>query len=77
MPPAAATECERTGWTFEMIATVAPVWAAASAALWPARPAPMIKTSWEGTNGDSMEGGRLAALRCLVACVAGGELGVT
>jgi hypothetical protein len=32
MPPAAATECERTGWTFEMIATVAPAWAAASAA---------------------------------------------
>ena len=25
MPPAAATEWERTGWTFEMIATVAPV----------------------------------------------------
>ena len=25
MPPAAATECERTGWTLEMIATVAPV----------------------------------------------------
>ena len=24
MPPAAATECERTGWTLEMIATVAP-----------------------------------------------------
>ena len=24
MPPAAATECERTGWTLLMIATVAP-----------------------------------------------------
>jgi hypothetical protein len=27
---------------------VAPVWAAASAARWPASPAPMISTSWEG-----------------------------
>ena len=24
MPPAAALECERTGWTLDMIATVAP-----------------------------------------------------
>ena len=48
IPPAAATECERTGWTFETIATVAPVWAAASAARCPASPAPMIRTSWEG-----------------------------
>ncbi len=49
MPPAAATECERTGWTLEMMATVAPVWAAARAARWPASPAPMISTSCEGT----------------------------
>src|SRR5664280_136139 len=45
MPPAAATECERTGWTLLMIATVAPSSAAASAARWPASPAPMINTS--------------------------------
>jgi len=31
-----------------MTATVAPLWAAASAARWPASPAPMINTSWEG-----------------------------
>src|SRR5215208_730931 len=48
MPPAAALECERTGWTLLMIATVAPERAAASAARWPARPAPMINTSCEG-----------------------------
>src|SRR3954447_24199516 len=48
MPPAAATECERTGWTLLMIATVAPASAAARAARCPARPAPMISTSWEG-----------------------------
>src|SRR4051794_13748241 len=48
MPPAAATECERTGWTLLMIATVAPLSAAARAARWPARPAPMIRTSWAG-----------------------------
>ena len=45
MPPAAATECERTGWTLETIATDAPACAAAIAARWPASPAPMIRTS--------------------------------
>src|SRR2546423_7196002 len=50
MPPAAATEWERTGWTFEMIATDAPASAADSAARWPARPAPMISTSCDGTT---------------------------
>src|SRR3954452_13140033 len=48
IPPAAATECERTGWTLLMIATVAPSSAAARAARWAARPAPMMRTSWEG-----------------------------
>src|SRR5271167_631705 len=48
IPPAAATECERTGWTLLMIATLAPLSAAARAARWPARPAPMIKTSCAG-----------------------------
>src|SRR5204863_6414542 len=48
MPPAAATECDRTGWTLLMIATVAPSSAAARAARWPARPAPMIRTSCDG-----------------------------
>src|SRR5437763_11493910 len=48
MPPAAATECDRTGWTLLMIATVDPLSAAARAARWPARPAPMIRTSWAG-----------------------------
>src|SRR5271166_1347096 len=48
IPPAAATECERTGWTLLMIATLAPSCAAASAARWPARPAPMIRTSCAG-----------------------------
>src|SRR4051812_2430283 len=48
MPPAAALECERTGWTLDMMATVAPASAAARAARWPARPAPMIRTSCSG-----------------------------
>src|SRR2546423_6695152 len=48
MPPAAALECERTGWTLLRMATVAPASAAARAARWPARPAPMIRTSWLG-----------------------------
>ena len=54
MPPAAALECERTGWTLLMIATVAPARAAASAARWPARPAPMIRTSCAGMAGESI-----------------------
>src|SRR3954467_10723125 len=48
MPPAAATECERTGWTLLMIATDAPASAAARAARWPARPAPRMRTSCAG-----------------------------
>ncbi len=48
MPPAAATECERTGWTLLTIATLEPACAAARAARWPARPAPMINTSCDG-----------------------------
>src|SRR5215208_1579271 len=50
MPPAAATECERTGWTLDTIATDAPPSAAASAARCPARPAPSTSTSYAGTH---------------------------
>src|SRR5215217_4094576 len=53
MPPAAATECERTGWTLDRIATVAPASAAARAARWPARPAPMMRTSCSGIEAPS------------------------
>lgn len=56
MPPAAATEWDRTGWTFETTPTVAPVCAAANAARWPASPAPMIRTSCAGTA--SLHGGQ-------------------
>src|SRR5213078_4780278 len=48
MPPCAALECERTGWTLERIPTDAPASAAARAARWPARPAPITRTSWSG-----------------------------
>src|SRR3954447_21627496 len=48
MPPCAALECERTGWTLEMIPTDAPCSAAARAARWPASPAPITRTSWCG-----------------------------
>src|SRR5258705_7414302 len=48
MPPWAAFECERTGWTFERIPTDAPASAAASAARCPASPAPMTSTSCWG-----------------------------
>src|SRR5665811_2547756 len=54
MPPAAATEWERTGWTLLTIATLAPACAAASAARWPARPAPIIRTSCDGIGRDSI-----------------------
>ena|ERR1700733_9285211 len=39
-----------------MIPTLAPAWAAASAARCPASPAPMMSTSWEGTTGNINEG---------------------
>ena len=48
MPPWAALECERTGWTLETIPTETPCSAAASAARWPARPAPITNTSCFG-----------------------------
>src|SRR4051794_20379921 len=64
MPPAAALECERTGCTLLMIATVAPALAAARAARCPASPAPMMRTSCEGmsrkpTSRSDAEGPRL------------------
>src|SRR4051794_34637095 len=62
MPPAAALECERTGWTLDMIATVAPASAAARAARWPARPAPMIRTSCSGIGPRSYKAASLAEL---------------
>src|SRR5438270_11117435 len=51
MPPCAAFECDLTGWTFDMIPTDAPCSAAARAARWPDRPAPITRTSWEGIGG--------------------------
>src|SRR3954447_26374331 len=56
MPPAAALECERTGWTLLMMATVAPAPAAASAARWPASPAPIMRTSCAGMAGETIRG---------------------
>ena len=38
IPPWAALECERTGWTLETIPTETPSSAAASAARWPGEP---------------------------------------
>src|SRR5437764_14670647 len=48
MPPCAAFECDRTGWTLERMATDAPSAAADRAARWPARPAPITSTSCSG-----------------------------
>src|SRR4051794_27833188 len=56
MPPWAAFECERTGWTLLTIPTDTPCSAAARAALCPARPAPITSTSWVGTGADPIEG---------------------
>src|SRR4051794_1226324 len=55
MPPCAAFECERTGWTLLMIPTDTPSSAAARAARCPARPAPITSTSCVGTSADSIE----------------------
>src|SRR4051794_976748 len=48
MPPWAAFEWERTGWTFDRIPTETPCSAAASAARCPASPAPITSTSCWG-----------------------------
>jgi site-specific recombinase XerD len=45
MPPSAAPECERVGWSFEIIATSAPASWASIAARMPAQPAPTTSTS--------------------------------
>ena len=45
MPPSAAPEWLRVGWSFETIATSAPASCAAMAARIPAQPAPMTSTS--------------------------------
>src|SRR5262249_2599530 len=45
MPPSAAPECERVGWSFEMTATSAPASCASMAARMPAQPAPTTSTS--------------------------------
>ena len=45
IPPSAAPECERVGWSFEIIATSAPASNAAIAARMPAQPAPTTRTS--------------------------------
>ena len=64
IPPWAALECERTGWTLEMIPTDAPASAAARAARWPARPAPMTRTSCEGKAGRSYSKSRVCGRPC-------------
>src|SRR3954451_13379816 len=65
MPPWAAFEWDRTGWTLERIPTEPPRSAAASAARCPARPAPITSTScvgkaraslWEGVCVPLSEG---------------------
>jgi len=67
MPPAAATECERTGCTLLNSATDAPASAAASAARWPARPAPMMRRRVQACSlesiGPGVSDGVLAAIR--------------
>ena len=45
MPPSAAPECERVGWSLETTATSAPARFASIAARIPASPAPTITTS--------------------------------
>src|SRR4051812_43705368 len=64
MPPCAALLCERTGWTLEMTPTDTPLSAAASAARWPARPAPITRTSCFGMRrGGVYSGGQSTAQR--------------
>src|SRR5215218_1713979 len=81
MPPWAALEWERTGWTLLMIPTDTPSSAAARAARWPASPAPITRTSWDGTgadaiapNSDCVVGIRHFAIRHVVGEAGGAHL---
>ena len=67
MPPWAALEWDRTGWTLEMIPTDAPAWAALRAARWPARPAPMTRTSCSGTGAGFYANGVRAPVTAAIA----------
>src|SRR4051812_21450972 len=75
MPPWAAFECERTGWTLERIATDDPSSAAASAARCPARPAPITRTSWVGIPSWSPSRDRAGGSRRGTAILWDGGLG--
>src|SRR3712207_3163609 len=63
MPPSAAPEWLRVGWSFEIIATSAPASCAAIAARIPAQPAPTTRTScFASTAKDPTETPRGSAL---------------
>src|SRR5512144_2856975 len=62
MPPSAAPEWLRVGWSFEITATSAPASCASIAARMPAQPAPTTRTScFAITCGDATESGAPAA----------------
>src|SRR5690349_3325518 len=65
MPPSAAPEWLRVGWSFEMTATSAPASYASIAARIPAQPAPTTRTSWVASTRPEASGttGVAAALR--------------
>src|SRR5690348_15736257 len=72
MPPSAAPEWLRVGWSFEITATSAPASCASMAARIPAQPAPTTRTSWvalTGRDGIATTGGdgREALGRALAA----------
>src|SRR4051812_24280979 len=50
MPPSAAPEWLRVGWSFDMTATSAPASYASIAARIPAQPAPTTRTSWDAST---------------------------
>ncbi len=66
IPPCAALECERTGWTLERMPTDTPSSAAARAARMPARPAPITRTSCWGirSSGGVRTSGAAARSSC-------------
>src|SRR6478609_5527051 len=61
MPPSAAPEWLRVGWSFEMTATSAPASYASIAARIPAQPAPTTRTSWVASTRAEASGTAWAA----------------
>src|SRR5579862_3812449 len=76
MPPSAAPEWLRVGWSFEMTATLAPASCASMAARIPAQPAPTTRTSWVASTWTDASGSAGPVAAALVSRAGRADRGV-